>query len=99
MKQLVATKGKIECVMRLLDHHLFIRGMPTNQFYSLLANMKQKNALKQHLHIPGWVRLTFVDEIPIEGLETEFFETMVLSFKNMGFSVEVTNVGLKDGPR
>ena len=86
-KQIVAEKPPIRSVYRLLGRDLYLFGIPNEQFHQLVAQLKQKEALKKYSQARGWTRIEFIDDIPTEDLYDKFFNAMIDALKKMGFTI------------
>lgn len=91
-KEIVATKGKVIAIYRLMGRELYIRGVPNEQYHQMLANFKQRHVLKSHEHKNGWIKLVFIEDIDLTSLYEEFFSSMVNALKMMGFVCVVKEI-------
>lgn len=91
-KELIAKKDMVEVVMRMIEGMLYIKGMPTPQYQAMLSQMNQKHAIEKVDSMNGWIRMKFIDSIPLEDLHGKFFDTLAFGYQNMGFQVEIKDI-------
>lgn len=84
-QEIVANKGSLSSVYRLIGKKLYLKGVPSQEYYKLLGNFKQKHAIKSSNYKGGWVEIVFIDEIDEVGLEGEFFDVIEKYLKIMGY--------------
>ena len=91
-REIIGIKGFHKVVYRIVGRKIFMYGKPTPQYYNLLSNFKQKDALKRADTVGDWCCLELVESINIDDLYGKFVDTMKLTLEKAGYKVTVSDL-------
>lgn len=91
-KEIIAHKGGLRVVYRVIDHTIYMQGKATEHYYKMLANWKDKHVVKDHGNMNNWVYMTLIDEIDQDGIYSVLVPQMARALEKMGFKTIIQNL-------